>query len=143
MASALQNAPASVATTTSSFQSLVAVAEARAPATMLSFLTQACARDQQRRQGPMPLSTTGQKLCRLEASMIMYGNSASRKEQRMRRLVLRLARAVDGQDAEELARAVRAVWAQSTSVEERERRPILAAILKRIAQQQRAADSDM
>ena len=143
MASALQNAPASVATTTSSFQSLVAVAEARAPATMLSFLTQACARDQQRRQGSTPLSTTGEKLCRLEASMILHGNSASRKEQRARWLVLRLARAVDGQDPEELARAVRTVWAQSKSAEERKRRPILAAILKRIAQQQRAAPTEM
>ena len=75
--------------------------------------------------------------------MILFGNSASRKEQRTRRLVLRLARAVDGQDPEELARAVRAVWAQSKSAEERKRRPILAAILKRIAQQQRAAPTEM
>ena len=125
------------------FQRLVALAEARAPARMLSFLSQACARDQQRRQGSTPLSATGEKLCWLEASMILFGNSASRKEQRTRRLVLRLARAVDGQDPEELARAVRAVWAQSKSAEERKRRPILAAILKRIAQQQRAAPTEM
>ena len=138
------SASASATTPDRTFQSLVATAEARAPATMLSFLEQACVQDQQqRRQGPRPLSVMGRKLCTLEAGIILYGNRASRKEQRTRWLVLRLARAMDGQDPEKLARAVRAVWAQSTSAMERKRRPILAAILKRIAQLQRAAAAEM
>ena len=141
--SARLSAPASATTPDRSFKSLAAMAEARAPATMLFFLSQACAQHQQRSQGPRTLSTTGRKLCVLEAGMILHGNNASWKEQRAKRLVLRLARAMDGQDPEKLARAVRAVWAQSTSAMERKRRPILAAILKRIAQLQRAAAAEM
>ena len=138
----VSHAPLSTATPASApapvFASLAAVAEVHAPARMLFFLSQVCAQDQQRRQAS-PLSAAGRKLCTLEASMILHGNAADRKQQRTARLVLRLARAADGNCAEELARAVRAVWAASTSAEERKRRPILAAILKRIAQQQRAA----
>ena len=141
--SAPLSVPSSTATPTPTFKSLMAMAKARAPTTMLFFLSQACAEDQQRHQGRRPLSTTGRKLCTLEAGMILYGNSLSRKEQRARWLVLRLARAADGQDLEALARAVRAVWTHGTSVEMRKRRPILAAILKRIAQQQRTAAAEL
>ena len=110
------------------FSSRVAAAESRAPALMLYFLSHA--QHKQRIQAARSQSITSWKLSTLEAGIALRGSTITRRELRKVRLVVRLARATHRQNADELVRAMRAVWRASTSSEKRRRRPAIVAILK-------------